>query len=97
VPGGAWLLFLTSDFYARLTDHAVRWSDVGDATQYIRVTVVKADLEPQGQSFAIRYSPSMKRRVSQESLPGPMQRIAMSPSSMQKSVRPSCIAGQNPW
>jgi hypothetical protein len=48
------------------------------------------------QTIAACYSPSMKRRVSQESLPGPMQRMAMRPRAMQKSVRPSCMAGQNP-
>ena len=46
--------------------------------------------------FAFGHSPSMKRFASQEILLPPMQRMAIRPMSMQKSTRPSCIAGQNP-
>src|ERR1700679_238692 len=68
----------------------------GDATQYTRDSqaATNAGVEPSDEGKG--YSPSMKRLVSQESLPGPMQRIAIRPTSMQKSVRPSCMAGQNP-
>jgi hypothetical protein len=62
----------------------------GSCTQYTFASAANA------RWSVVLHSPPKKRFASQEILPGPMQRMAMRPRSMQKSVRPSCMAGQNP-